>query len=362
MGKLKLSVVLFLVMALSTAAFGQDLQGALEQLLEDNATSYMQPMVNSFGTAMNTGLVKKAKAETGLVPPFGLDLGLVIGVAQVPDEDLSYDFVIPDNALPLTISLPGGNSATVELPFSDIYEAPEAPTIAEDSDVTAEMTAKSGNDILSAIESQLSGNELTAFQLLPQSEKDALVNSIPSVPIPSGLGLSVGLAPMLNANVRIPFGIELSFRGLPMEVDLGDDIGTFTMYGGGLRKSLPVPIIDASVGGMYQVMNVGDIFTATNVNVHAEVGKSLGIPGFKISPYVGAGMDMTTVGLKYDYDPTPDAPDNGDEIPMDFEFEGDNGMRLTAGLSFQIPLIYIHAEVSQGTYQAASLSAGFIFK
>ncbi|MCK5520955.1 MAG: hypothetical protein KAI81_07570 [Candidatus Marinimicrobia bacterium] len=364
MKKLRLLISVFTILGLSTSIFAQDIEETLKQLFEDNATSYMQPMVTAFGTAMNSGLYKKAKASTGLIPPFGIDVGIVIGLAEVSEDDFYFDFKIPDNDY--TINIPGAGDIagfSVNLPYKDIYEATEVPTIAApkpENDETVSVKPKSNADIKTAIASKLSEDELQIFNLMNQNDLDNIINMIPAIPFPEGAGLKYGLAPMLNANIRIPFGIELSVRGLP-EFELPDDLGTFSMYGGGIRKDLPVPILDVTAGAMYQIMKIGDVFSATNINVHAEVGKSLGIPGFKISPYVGAGFDRTNVNLSYTFDPDGIA-NNGDEQDMDFDFKGENGLRLTAGFSFQIPLLYIHAEVSEGVYKAASISAGFIFK
>ncbi|MCK5521072.1 MAG: hypothetical protein KAI81_08160 [Candidatus Marinimicrobia bacterium] len=364
MKKLRLLISVFTILGLSTSIFAQDIEETLKQLFEDNATSYMQPMVTAFGTAMNSGLYKKAKASTGLIPPFGIDVGIVIGLAEVSEDDFYYDFVLPDEMF--TISIPGVGTIPgieIEIPFSDIYETPEAPTIAAPKDEGSPVvTPRSNNDIIESMEANLGPDELKVFNAMKLSgDLDREIDKIPSFTVPvAGLGLKYGLAPMLNANIRIPFGIELSVRGLP-EFELPDDLGTFSMYGGGIRKDLPVPILDVTAGAMYQIMKIGDVFSATNINVHAEVGKSLGIPGFKISPYVGAGFDQTNVNLAYTFDPDGIA-NNGDEQDMDFDFKGENGLRLTAGFSFQIPFLYIHAEVSEGTYKAASVSAGFIFK
>jgi len=165
--------------------------------------------------------------------------------------------------------------------------------------------------------------------------------------------------PQANLRVRIPLlpvNLELSLRGLP-EFEL-DDVGTIAIYGGGLRSSLPVPIIDVAVGAYYQLMKIGDFYEATNMNVHAELGKSLGALGFSISPYVGAGLDQTNVTLSYGFENV-----DGSTQQLEFSIDGDNSLRYTAGVTLQIPFLYLNAEAAQvGDYQSATLSLGVIFK
>jgi len=362
MKMLRIVLVPVIVLAMVVPSFGQSLEESLGSFLEDNATMYMQPLVTGFGTSMNSGLIKKAKSETGLIPPFGLDLGLVVSLAQVSDEDMNFEFDLSENTLAIDLATLTNNAVneTVILTFDEIYtpDKETTPTIAGDEEGVM-LNPKNSSDLYDALYSKLSAEQKTAFDLLPRSTVESnLSGVVQAFQFPDGLDLGVMGVPMFQANIRVPFGIELTARGVP-SVDI-EDVGKFEMFGGGLRKSLPVPIVNAAVGGMYQTMKFGEFFEATNINIHAEVGKSLGAFGFAISPYVGAGYDMTSVSLGYTYDPLPGQ--TGDEVDMNFDFEGENGMRLTAGLSLQIPLIYVHAEVSQGTYKSASVSAGLIFK
>ncbi len=354
--------ILLLIAGFGSNLVGQDLQGSLSKFLEDNAKSYIQPVMTGFGTSMNSALYKKANCKTGLIPPFGFDAGIAVSISVVPDADMSFVPSLTENTITFDLgSLTSGQiNQVVELPFEDLYSANQetTPTIAAATDEKGMvLQPKSSSDIFNTLASKLSASDADKLALMRSAVEQSISNTVQPFAFPDGLGASLVPAAALQANIRLPFGIEISGRGLPVEMEV-PNVGKFTMYGLGVRKSLPVPIFDVTVGGMYQQLTLGDMIESTNMNYHAEIGKSLGIPGFKISPYVGAGMDNTSVTLKYDFIDS----NTGETIPINFDFKGDNGMRLNAGVSLQLPLLYLHAEVSQGTYQSASLSAGFIFK
>ena len=381
---LKKLMCLFIVPLLLVPITGlraQSLEENLQQMLGENARGYVQPLVTGFGAGMNSGLYRKASTATATLPlPIGLDVGLLVTASAVPESGMKFKYSMLENTInfPLSgISLPGSVPASlrpgdVTLTFADIYDnggVTETPTVASDEDGVALVTRTPG-EVYTALKNQLvseqgmNANDVDAYlQPYILSFLNSNLESIaPDFHYPDGLELSAVPTANIQANVRIPFGIELQARYVP-EYEISDKLGKFSMYGAGLRKSLPVPIVDVSVGAFYQVMKVGSLLEATNINYHAEVGKQLPIPLIKITPYIGAGYDQTTINLSYTI-PANTIPGIDEDKEMSFDLEGENNVRLNAGLTLQvIPLTYINAEIALvGDYQVATLSLGIMFK
>jgi hypothetical protein len=364
---MKKVLVLFMIAVFAIGAAGQSFEDNLKKLAEDNAKGYVTPLVTGFGVAMNSGLFKKAKTETGLVPPVGADIGLAATVAIIPETANEYSYDLSSLEISHDASsfgIPGLDTLTLSFGQLYNYVSGETATISSDKD-GAVVGKKSRNEMQAVIRQTLldqgvpsntPGLDQTAADLAKQLDE-----TLQDFRFPDGLNLMAVpmLMPQANLRVRIPLmpvNLELSLRGLP-EFEL-EDVGTIAIYGGGLRSSLPVPIINVAVGGYYQLMKIGDFYEATNMNIHAEVGKSLGALGFSISPYIGAGLDQTNVTLSYNFDNV-----DGSVEKMEFSIDGENSLRYTTGLTLQIPFLYLNAEVAQvGDYQSGTLSLGVIFK
>ncbi|HDT12064.1 MAG TPA: hypothetical protein ENO01_00250, partial [Candidatus Marinimicrobia bacterium] len=318
--ELKKLLCLFIVTPLLvpiTELRAQSLEESLQRMLGENARGYVQPLVTGFGAGMNSGLYRKASTATATLPlPIGIDVGLLVTASAVPESGMKFEYSMMENEIvfPLSqISLPAGIPASlrpddVTLTFEDIYNnygVNETPTIASDEDGVV-LETRTANEVYTALKNQLvtgqgmNANDVDTYlqPYLLSFLNSNLTTIAPTFPFPDGLGLAYVPTASIQANVRIPFGIELQARYVP-EYEISEEFGMFTMYGAGLRKSLPVPIVNVSVGAFYQVMKVGSIMEATNINYHVEVGRRLPIPIIKITPYIGAGYDQTTINLSY---------------------------------------------------------------
>lgn len=366
---LKVLCVLLVVVFFTGMSLAQSLEESLQMMLEKNAKGYTQPLITGFGAAINSGLYKKASVKTGALPiPIGIDVGLVTSMSFIPDEDKEFEYDLTENI----ITFPLHDEVNPQLPnidlkFEDLYNADKekTPNIASDEE-GAKLSRKEYSEIINAIITELGNNDVdnpdqykTAIE--SQFTDEDISNIIMPFQFPDGLNIPIVPVVGLQANVRIPFGIEISARALP-EIEISEEIGKFKMYGLGLRKSVPVPIVDLSVGAFLQKMEIGDFFEANNLNFHAEAGKKLPISIIKIYPYAGIGMDKTDLNLKYTI-PGGSVPGLDEDKELKFDIEGENKFRTTLGLTLQaIPFTYINLEGSVGKYSSATLSAGFIFK
>lgn len=345
--RLFLTVLLFLLIII-TGLHAADFEEDLQKLVEENGKSYVQPLLTGFGTAVNSGLYKKASVAPGKLIPIGFDIGVVTSAALVPDEDKSFEYVMN---VPITV----GNES-IDINYSDLYTSPSqtTPTIASDKEGTT-LHRKSDEEIVSVVNSRLDEHQI-------EPEDIEQVGIPESFSFPDGLNVQAVPYIALQANVRLPVvGIELTGRGFP-EYEI-KDVGKLSAYGVGLRKSLPVPVVDVTVGAFYQTMSIGDYFEVDNLNFHAEVGKSIGLPFlFNFSPYAGIGLDQTSGTLQYSLD-TAELPGEESDPEIKYDFEGENKLRFTAGFTAQIiPLTYLNLEVAQGEYLSGTVSLGLIIK
>jgi hypothetical protein len=157
------------------------------------------------------------------------------------------------------------------------------------------------------------------------------------------VGLTSGESPLLkNQLFFMPYG--MAAVGLPVvgaEVFArGFQYSGLTILGGGAKYALPFfPSLPAAPSpriaavGSYHMMTFGsgtDQLTATVISVSAVL--SYGFPGVPIEPYIGAGMDMTSMTAK---------KASVADIPV-----SETGTRLVGGLSLTIfPLVYATGEV-----------------
>ncbi len=359
---------IFIVMMLTVFCFGiltaGDLEENLSLMLENNAEMYVQPLVTGFGSSMNSGLYKRAKCTTGKLPlPIGFDVNIIVSASLVPDEDLNYDYYFMDNTIDFDLQSIDASLPNVTMSISDLYTADkeETPTISGDEE-GAVITPKTQSDVIDALIVKMNpatSIEETAYRAALNSSYSYISNLIPQFQFPNGSNIPAIPSANVQLNVRIPFGIELGLRGAPPYKI--KDVGEFKMLGFGVRKNIPVPIVDVAVGGFYQILTIGDVFEAKNINVHTEIGKTLGIPGFKISPYLGVGMDKSTVDLTYTI-LGGTIPGNSEDQEIEFNMEGENKFRTNLGFSLQIALLHLQGEYSIGKYQSATLNVGLTFK
>ncbi|MEA1986358.1 MAG: DUF6588 family protein, partial [Candidatus Marinimicrobia bacterium] len=247
--------------------------------------------------------------------------------------------------------------------MSDLYTADkdETPTASGDGD-GAQISAKNQSDVVDALVAEMNPanpTEETQYRTALNNSYSEIQALIPDFQFPDGLDVPIIPTVNIQVNVRVPFGIELALKGLP-PYDISD-VGEIKLIGAGIRKDLPIPILDVSAGVFYQSMSIGDVLVAKNIAVHAEVGKTLGIPGIKISPFIGAGMDKSTVDLSYTI-AGGTLPGVEADKEMSFNMTGENQFRANVGLSLQIAVLHIQGEYSIGKYQAVALNLGVSFK
>lgn len=366
-------LVLILTLTFTVGAFGQSLEENLGSMLSDNAEMYLQPLGDAFGAAMNSGWYHRSKVHKML----GFDISAKAFVAAVPEESEFFNFALNENVMEFDLdAMVGQDINPLELTFADIYYESDTrtPTFFGPAD-SAGLLVTNQAHLAGLFENHLR-TEMTAL-LTAQGVNAALIpgmvdQAISSAnisgevaaldldfPLPPGIGLPALPLVMPQFALGLPLGIELTLRGFP-EAEI-EDIGTFSMYGGGVRVNIdqfiPIPLfpVDITAGAFYSQMSIGDLIESSNTSIGLQVGKSVNLLIFGLGVYVDAAYEMSSLSIGYDVDPSFGIENNR----IQFDMETDPGLRLGAGLHLKlIPLTYLNVHVSQ-TPTNSVLTAGF---
>lgn len=368
MKKLICSALIFTILTSSLTA--ADFNGNIEKLMGNNAKNYAMPLVEGFGSTLNAGLYKKASVSAGKLIPVGFDIGLVTLYTAVPDDKMDFAHDLSDFVFDFNLTSEGDELKDIELTFADIFDASSDKTAnIASSDDGAKCTLKDESEIFDNISQKLldAGVSQSVIDAKETSIRDyideTLSQEYSSFSFPKGLGVDKLGAFALQANVRLPLiGLEVTGRYLP-SFEINKDVGDVNLYGIGIRKSIPVPVIDVTAGAFLQKLEIGDIFELNTKMIHLEAGKSIGVPFlFKLSPYAGVGYAMTDASLSYTIS-GGNLPGLDQDKELEYDIELDNSMVLTAGVTAQIiPLTYLNLELNKSEYMTACLKLGLILK
>ncbi len=370
---IKKVLVSILALSLAMGAYGQSLEENLGSMLSDNAEMYLLPLGDAFGASMNSGWYHRSRVHKML----GFDISLKAMVAAVPEESEFFNFALNESAMDFDLDdLVGEDINPLSLSFADIYFETETrtPTFFGPAD-SAGLLVTNQNHLASLFEDHLR-TEMTAVliaQGVPAGQIPAAVDAAITsaniggeiaamdldLPLPPGIDLPALPLVMPQIALGLPMGIELTIRGFP-EAEI-EDIGTFSMYGGGLRLNIdqfiPIPLfpVDITAGAFYSQMSIGDLIESTNTSIGLQVGKSLNLLIFGVGVYADAAYETSSLSIGYDVDPSFGIENDR----IQFDMEPDPGMRFGAGLHLKlIPLTYLNVHVSQ-TPTNSILTAGF---
>jgi hypothetical protein len=370
---IKKVLVSILALSLAVGAFGQSLEENLGSMLSTNAEMYLQPLGDAFGSSMNSGWYHRSRVHKML----GFDISVKAMVSAVPEESEFFNFALSENEMEFDLdALVGQDINPLSLTFADIYYESDTrtPTFFGPAD-SAGLLVTNQAHLAGLFEDHLR-TEMTAqltSQGVPANQIPALVDAAIAnanisgevagldldFPLPPGIGLPALPLIMPQIALGLPMGIELTVRGFP-EAEL-EDIGTFSMYGGGIRVNvdqfIPIPLfpVDITAGAFYSQMSIGDLIESSNTSIGLQVGKSINLLIFGVGVYVDAAYEASSLSIGYDVDPSFGIENNR----IQFDMETDPGLRLGAGLHLKlIPLTYLNVHVSQ-TPTNSVVTAGF---
>ena len=153
----------------------------------------------------------------------------------------------------------------------------------------------------------------------------------------------------LQLTVGNIFGTEAVIRYFPPYEK--DDFPRTTFFGVGARHSvsryLASPPLDIAAGFFYQKLTIGDIMEAKALAVGGQVSKSLSA----LTLYGGLQYESTVLTLSYTNTST--------NAIVNTDIDGENHLRATAGVTLNLVIVNLNADVSVG--KVTVLSGGLSF-
>ncbi len=195
-------------------------------------------------------------------------------------------------------------------------------------------------------------DEAMSFTLQGVTRPTAFGDDSPSdnTAIP-GLNVDKFFLPMLHANIGLFGGFEGTVRFAKKGFG---DFGDVTLLGGGIKYELsdliPIPMfpIDFGVQAAYHKFTVGSFLDAGTFTMNVQVSGS--IPLFPLDIYGGVGYDVTSLTVK-----------TSELVPSsslgDVTVDGENALRLNAGVSFTLLFFNLHADYNIGKYNSVAFGA-----
>ncbi len=328
------AICIFLVINLSFAQNNADgsILRRIAQLSSSNLRAYVDPLMTSLGVALGTGIFYTARSHDA----FGFDFGLRVMQVRIPSSTRYFDATV------VACSLANG-----ELDCYDIV-VENVSTIFGPEEVTVVPT---------------SGNALAIPPVFPGGLD---VHSLPFV--------------MPQINIGFPFGLELGFGYLPLQMtfplDQEKDL-SFVRFGGKLgfnklpylnKVNLPV---DLAIGGFYQrgrlkSENEAATVTMTLWNLQVLASKRIG-PGwwFGVEPFLAGGIEGTRFNFRYEFQKI--LPDTIGGVPTDsiiviepinINYYQQNRFRAMVGMTLYLGPIYLHYDYNLVTYKTHNLMVG----
>jgi hypothetical protein len=351
-----LTVLFIMSLAGAASAADEGFQETLKKLVGENAEGYIAPFSTAFGTAMNSGLYHTAKPHSLL----GFDISLKAMYVTVPSEAQTFDFFRSGSfPVPVDPNLNVPNNQ-IEINLENIYPAQELPTVfGSDESVTI---APDENAAKAEIIVKLKAGGVTddEINLIPQSEWDQMYAVMPAFDI-QGIGYNVLPFAMPQVSIGLLKGTEVLIRFFP-ETEIDPEIGSIGLLGIGVKHSIsqwiPVPMFPLDISGQFvwQKLTIGDMLESKHTCFNIEASKKLGL-GISITPYVGLGMETSTLDVSYTYAGIDGIEDTGDDVPVSFSLDGDNSFRMTGGVRLGLLIGTLNVDYSMGEYSV--ISAGF---
>jgi hypothetical protein len=354
-------VFIFIITSFSHKAFSQlDEVGIFLGAGADDAeklmSAYLEPFVNSFGSAINGGWYNTAQVHK----PGGFDITLSINTAMVPSNLKTYDL----SELDLNGTITNGQT--------------QAPTFSEKFD--------NQNNVLPTLQY----TEPNTGAVIAEFE------------VPNGIGAGFTAAPIIQAGIGLFKDTEIDGRYVP-NINFGQtQVG---MWGIGLKHGLKqwipalkrVPIVNFTLQGAYTRLNTSNKLSVTPSSLGGlqdnssydwnEVDQSmnllvsgftsnlifsLDVPVFSI--YAGAGIatSSTTFSLDGPY-PIPgnngvitDASVEENTDPMNVKIENEElkttKPRLNAGMRFKFAVITLHFDYTYANYNVFTGGLGISWR
>lgn len=341
------SLILFVCAGLINLK-AQTLEETLSNLSSDAAKKYVAPVVNGFGSNLNSGWV--TSVPTKLI---GFSLNVrVIGVGTLLDDDdqtfsTAGKFRYSSDQVDAILDNSGYS------PGHPAYNDLKDEILSRDWDVNISGPTITGNknEYLN-VEfpgATIQGEHVGVYRSEIQQVKGFLDE------------LSILPSAAVQLNVGTVFGTNLAVRYLP-SIDI-KDLGKFNWIGYGLIHNPgiwlnnPLPV-DLAFGYFYQKLEVGDIFESNATQFGIYVSKTFGAV-ISITPYASLTSETSETTIQYDY--KFDTEIGPQTAKIKFDLDGANTSAFTVGLALKLAVLNINADYKMAKVKTVSAGISFGF-
>lgn len=340
-----LKVATLLVFLTAGPASAQDLDEALSEVGGEYARAYVDPLGQSLGAGLNTGLFHLPSAGTAGVNSFRLFLGIQAMATYIPSSEQRFDLT---------------------------YEAPIAITYTYEGivfrgDVPATLQVTNAPTVF--------GNERAAVARATVRHDTSVVYLGRTVPISIDTTLNIeaigGLIETNYSPLAVPHleigrlaGTDVMLRWLPAITV--PDYGSVRMFGAGVRNHLDALIpglpFGLSVYGAYQEIRAENEEDAEVASVETiAAGVRLSASSGLFSGYADVQYESSDINVQYEYVPPVVANGHADDvIPISFDLQGRNRYRFSLGGSLNPGPFYVSGDVGFSRYTTFSAAIGLM--
>ncbi|MFY0687021.1 MAG: hypothetical protein JXQ90_07650 [Cyclobacteriaceae bacterium] len=359
--------ILGLAVLISSAAKAQDFGTILAAGVDDANTyfeAYLAPGINSLASGMAGGWNNTAKPHS----TFGVDVTFSFNMATVPEMDRVFSF---SNLSMNTMQFNGSG---------------DLPTLVGPSGSPGSLVIPANTTV------QFEGQSITVENEASFEAPGGIpfVENLPQIAIPAPtLQIGIGLIKGTDLKIRlIPeqtfgadgdislglFGIGVlhdfkqwipGFKAVPIDVSA---FFGYTKFSAGMGVDVNQTSGDVSNGTTFSGSGNAD-FTASATTFQILASKKLAI----FTPYIGFGLNAINsslaLGGTYDYTVTATPPAGAPVVqaieiidPIDMEFSGAGGPRVTVGGRLKLAVLTIHVDYTVQKYSMLSAGLGLSFR
>ena len=358
----KLTAILFLFGILSYSGYaqnnsnnGNDINGTLKALSSDAARSYVEPVIGSFGSNLNTGWITKAPSPVKF--SFSIDLKIVAMGSMLSDAAKTFSTVGSFNltdqqAQDIAAALAPNDQTKQNIIINNLLNKAWAvrfsgPTIAGSKD----------EHVILDFQGQTVYNGQTNVPI-PNYDLTDVKGFLNNLSIFPTATIQLGIGTFMGTNIAIRWFPKVNIK----------DMGDFSYWGFGLIHNPEVWFpdtqfpVDLAVGYFYQDLKVGTIFETKAHMFGVYASKSFGsIIAF--TPYVGLSTETSTTTINYDYEYSEII--NGNPVQqttnINFQMDGTNSAGFTIGAAFKLAILNLNIDYKFANVKTASAGLTFGF-
>lgn len=335
--------VLFLLISAPLAA--QDFSETLSEVGEAYARAYVDPLAESLGADMNSGLFHTAstgKKILGVNVYIGFKASATFLNASQKSFDLTYSGTVP-----IEVEL-AGDMITLDVPAT--FTVTDAPTIFGDEE---EAMAR------------VSVNHDTTFQSIGLTLPISIDSTLSPQETIGGL-LPTNVAPFLVPQVGVGtvMGTDVMVRFLP-QITV-PDYGSVEILGFGIRHNInqyvPLLPIDLAIQAVWQRVGVDDdldnqVMSAKTFAVNIAASKRFG----PLTLYAGLQTERSDIRFQYTVDPDEFNLDDQEPVEVDFTLSDIGKNRALFGMGLKFGPVLLNGDISVGHITVVSAGFGFSF-